>query len=248
MFRPSGQNRTRQEIFLFTNRDPKSEIRSLAPHKQHTHNTHQSNRNLVDRTHSCVFHGNTESIIIRMVFGKSRSILLVATLQYCLSFSPPTWAPTCLSCSVRQGKATLARKADASQPASHGFQDISSPLDFSSASSKNLPLKPFLIGSTALYASPNIEDDEPTAELSMARRGTGRRGNDVGGFDPLKDKLPQKRDTVVVGEPQKVKTESMNIEKVLAELQAIQSQGSKKYCILGTRHCSFLHQQIIEML
>ncbi len=76
-----------------------------------------------------------------------------------------------------------------------------------------------------------------------------RRGDDVGGFDPLKDKIPTKRETANVGNPQTaVKTENMNIEKVLAELQAIQAQGPKKYCILGTRHCSLLHQQIVELL
>lgn len=35
---------------------------------------------------------------------------------------------------------------------------------------------------------------------------------------------------------------------ILKELASIQQQGPQKYCILGTRHCSYLHQQIIELL
>ena len=31
-------------------------------------------------------------------------------------------------------------------------------------------------------------------------------------------------------------------------MREIQGQGPSKYCILGTRHCSYLHQQIIELL
>eukprot|EP00536_Pseudo-nitzschia_multiseries_P002804 jgi/Psemu1/184371/e_gw1.39.130.1 len=39
-----------------------------------------------------------------------------------------------------------------------------------------------------------------------------------------------------------------SVTDILKELAAIQQQGPQKYCILGTRHCSYLHQQIIEML
>ncbi|EEC45495.1 predicted protein, partial [Phaeodactylum tricornutum CCAP 1055/1] len=39
-----------------------------------------------------------------------------------------------------------------------------------------------------------------------------------------------------------------SVTSILKELAAIQQQGPQKYCILGTRHCSFLHQQIIELL
>jgi hypothetical protein len=75
------------------------------------------------------------------------------------------------------------------------------------------------------------------------------KGNDVGGFGFSKEeKLGLQRETAVVGDPQMAQMETMNITKVLTEFQAIQSQGPKKYCILGTRHCSFLHQQIVEML
>lgn len=69
----------------------------------------------------------------------------------------------------------------------------------------------------------------------------------VGGYNPT-EKLGLEREAAIVGDPQVAQLESMNITMVLTELQAIQSQGPKKYCILGTRHCSFLHQQIVEML
>ncbi|CAM9916825.1 unnamed protein product [Chrysoparadoxa australica] len=52
----------------------------------------------------------------------------------------------------------------------------------------------------------------------------------------------------VVGNPQVVKEKEYSIDAILKELAEIQRQGPKHYCILGTRHCSFLHQQIIELL
>eukprot|EP00571_Detonula_confervacea_P002732 CAMPEP_0172326510 /NCGR_PEP_ID=MMETSP1058-20130122/56760_1 /TAXON_ID=83371 /ORGANISM="Detonula confervacea, Strain CCMP 353" /LENGTH=258 /DNA_ID=CAMNT_0013043309 /DNA_START=165 /DNA_END=941 /DNA_ORIENTATION=+ len=70
----------------------------------------------------------------------------------------------------------------------------------------------------------------------------------VGEYD-REGKLGLEREKANVGDPQTAQLEQpMNITKVLTELQAIQSQGPKKYCILGTRHCSFLHQQVVEML
>lgn len=69
----------------------------------------------------------------------------------------------------------------------------------------------------------------------------------IGGYNPA-EKLGLERETAIVGDPQVAQLDTMNITMVLTELQAIQSQGPKKYCILGTRHCSFLHQQIVEML
>lgn len=76
---------------------------------------------------------------------------------------------------------------------------------------------------------------------------TNMAGNDVGGFNP-EERLGLERQAANVGDPQTAVMTPMNITNVLSELQAIQSQGPKKYCILGTRHCSFLHQQIVEML
>ncbi|CEL98416.1 unnamed protein product [Vitrella brassicaformis CCMP3155] len=52
-----------------------------------------------------------------------------------------------------------------------------------------------------------------------------------------------------VGNPQPVPPlPGLSIESILKELKAIQDTSSRKYCILGTRHCSYLHQQIIELL
>ena len=69
----------------------------------------------------------------------------------------------------------------------------------------------------------------------------------LGAYDPAK-KLPLKRE-VIVGDPQlKVKKEEKSVAEILTELAAIQKQGPQKYCILGSRHVSFLHQQIIELL
>jgi hypothetical protein len=98
----------------------------------------------------------------------------------------------------------------------------------------------------------NNNDNEYLQEESIDTTTTGSqpvnaKGGDVGEFSK-EDQLGLERETAVVGDPQVTQLETMNITKVLTELQAIQSQGPKKYCILGTRHCSFLHQQIVEML
>lgn len=69
----------------------------------------------------------------------------------------------------------------------------------------------------------------------------------LGRFDPSK-KIRVKRE-VIVGDPQlKLKKEEKSVAEILTELAAIQKQGPQKYCILGSRHISFLHQQIIELL
>jgi len=71
---------------------------------------------------------------------------------------------------------------------------------------------------------------------------------ELGEFDPSK-KIPLKREGALVGDPQqKVLKEKYSVSAILKELAAIQEQGPQKYCILGTRHCSYLHQQIIELL
>lgn len=71
----------------------------------------------------------------------------------------------------------------------------------------------------------------------------------LGDFDPER-KIPLKREKVLVGDPQRkmVKEKEWSVSAILKELAAIQQQGPQKYCVLGTRHCSFLHQQIIELL
>lgn len=89
--------------------------------------------------------------------------------------------------------------------------------------------------------------EETIDTTTKAEQSVTAKGGDVGEFSK-EDQLGLVRETAVVGDPQVAQLETMNITKVLTELQAIQSQGPKKYCILGTRHCSFLHQQIVEML
>lgn len=71
--------------------------------------------------------------------------------------------------------------------------------------------------------------------------------SELGDFDPSK-KIPVKREVLVGNPQQKILKEKYSVTDILTELAAIQQQGPKKYCILGTRHCSFLHQQIIELL
>mmetsp|Transcript_14202 Transcript_14202/g.26825 ORF Transcript_14202/g.26825 Transcript_14202/m.26825 type:complete len:290 (-) Transcript_14202:222-1091(-) len=55
-------------------------------------------------------------------------------------------------------------------------------------------------------------------------------------------------DVPIVGDPQKQPKKEYSIDTVLQELAEMQKGGPKKYCILGTRHCSFGHQQIVELL
>jgi hypothetical protein len=68
-------------------------------------------------------------------------------------------------------------------------------------------------------------------------------------FDPS-NKLELRQDKMNVGNPQIVVVEEadMTVTDILRELAAIRQEGPQKYCILGTRHCSYLHQQIIELL
>lgn len=75
----------------------------------------------------------------------------------------------------------------------------------------------------------------------------GGREDKVGGFS-AEERLGTK-DTreVMLGEP-KAPEKEYSVTSILKELAAIQQQGPQKYCVLGTRHCSFLHQQIIELL
>lgn len=95
--------------------------------------------------------------------------------------------------------------------------------------------------STAAAASSNGE------ELSDNDKKSGRTDRNVGGYDPSENLSPERE--VNVGDPQiKVMEKEFSVTSILRELAAIQQEGPRKYCILGTRHCSFLHQQIIELL
>lgn len=69
----------------------------------------------------------------------------------------------------------------------------------------------------------------------------------LGDFNPDK-KLPGRGRQVLVGDPQKKVEKEYSVSSILKELSAIQEQGPQKYCVLGTRHCSYLHQRIIELL
>lgn len=69
---------------------------------------------------------------------------------------------------------------------------------------------------------------------------------ELGGYDPS-ERIAGKE--INVGDPQiRLKEKEQSVTAILRELAAIQQQGPRKYCILGTRHCSYLHQQIIELL
>ena len=98
--------------------------------------------------------------------------------------------------------------------------------------------------------SPFADDDKNTNAGDQdikAAAGALKGGSGLGDFEPQK-KIPIKRE-VIVGDPQqKVKKQKEDVTDILRELAAIQSQGPQKYCLLGTRHCSFLHQTIIELL
>jgi hypothetical protein len=88
--------------------------------------------------------------------------------------------------------------------------------------------------------------------VSKSSRASSQRkksGSGVGGYDPSEG-IDTGNEKLNVGDPQQVKVleKEFSVTSILKELAAIQQQGPQKYCILGTRHCSYLHQQIIELL
>ena len=78
---------------------------------------------------------------------------------------------------------------------------------------------------------------------------TSGKGGGLGEYKPS-ERLPGRGggEEVLVGDPQQNTGKEMSVTNILQELAAIQETGNKKYCVLGTRHCSLLHQQIIELL
>jgi hypothetical protein len=81
----------------------------------------------------------------------------------------------------------------------------------------------------------------------LVKAGSADGYDTLGEYDPS-EKIRTGRE-VIVGDPQlRVKEKDRSVTSILRELAAIQQQGPQKYCILGTRHCSYLHQQIIELL
>lgn len=165
--------------------------------------------------------------------------LTVATIQCCLAFAPPrrTTSPT-----FRNAAAFPIRKRTKNDVLRGGTLD----------NTGNHPILSRLRSrETALSATydtagnADYDDDALVSDELKLRVSTDDGG--VGGYNPGRN-LGLERDAPNVGDPQVAQLEPMNITQVMTELQAIQSQGPKKYCILGTRHCSFLHQQIVEML
>ncbi|KAL3791108.1 hypothetical protein HJC23_012093 [Cyclotella cryptica] len=167
-------------------------------------------------------------------------LIILGTIQCCFAFNLPNqWAGVSLA-NPHHGAGSSAN--------ANALRRLHQHLHFSRAIS--LHVTPF----DERYSSAeegNTGDRrsylDPTETLPFTAR------DNVGGYDPMRDKLGLQRQTANVGAPQTIEvdpesTSTMNITQVMTELQAIQSQGPKKYCILGTRHCSFLHQQIVEML
>ena len=96
------------------------------------------------------------------------------------------------------------------------------------------------------------DESEGITSSSSSKAKSFKGGSDdgydgLGEYDPSEDIRPERE--VVVGDPQiRLKEKERSVTSILKELAAIQQQGPQKYCILGTRHCSYLHQQIIELL
>jgi hypothetical protein len=109
------------------------------------------------------------------------------------------------------------------------------------------------LGATADFDAHESCDNDPLnnrKKIELARglpdQKPKKGGGGLGGYDPYEDLRGSEID---VGDPQiKLKEKERSVTSILAELAAIQQQGPQKYCILGTRHCSYLHQQIIELL
>ncbi|KAJ8905677.1 hypothetical protein NDN08_002183 [Rhodosorus marinus] len=64
----------------------------------------------------------------------------------------------------------------------------------------------------------------------------------------VKDPLMTKYKTLKTPRVASGEKEEVNFDTILQELSAIQDDGPRKVAILGTRYCSYLHQQIIELL
>jgi hypothetical protein len=91
------------------------------------------------------------------------------------------------------------------------------------------------------------EDDHgPKDAPGVVESAKKKSDSNVGGYDPGE---ALRQEEINVGNPQiRVMEKERSVTSILKELAAIQQQGPQKYCILGTRHCSYLHQQIIELL
>ena len=110
---------------------------------------------------------------------------------------------------------------------------------------RNAPFQSIHPMSSSSSLSISEDDDATTGDIIAFGSDDGYDG--LGEYDPSEDIRPERE--VVVGDPQiRLKEKERSVTSILKELAAIQQQGPQKYCILGTRHCSYLHQQIIELL
>ena len=167
-----------------------------------------------------------------------RSIYLaLAIIQYCMAFTP----------------SQIVHHTAVTSPISISAHDVNvMGVDVIGSSSVLSPLRPHRTSLNAVPDNSMFEPDESsipgyTNNIDTVDVGMIISASGVGDYSK-EERLGLERDAANVGDPQLQVAEPMDITKVLTELQAIQSQGPKKYCILGTRHCSFLHQQIVEML
>ena len=171
-------------------------------------------------------------------------LVVIAIVQCCLAFAPPNLLPSSTIFFVEDP--TSSTRKDTTSVVSYYFDDLHSKGRRQVPRWKMYSRTPSVLGAGVKdnhYGhgkddSNNSYNSEPILAANSVS---------VGGYSP-EEKLGLQREAAIVGDPQVAQLESMNITMVLTELQAIQSQGPKKYCILGTRHCSFLHQQIVEML
>ena len=164
-----------------------------------------------------------------------RSVFWIALLQYCFAFGPSfTSSGSCRRHNVDFTTST--------------FSGVKTPstLKYSTSAFGRKQRRGTILNASNEERN-ELSKDLQTENIDTTSMELNAKGDDVGGSSK-EEKLGLERETAVVGDPQVAQMETMNITKVLTELQAIQSQGPKKYCILGTRHCSFLHQQIVEML
>lgn len=184
--------------------------------------------------------------------------LAVATFQCCLAFAPQQLAP---SQPIYRADVSLPTVKTKGGMSTHHDDSLNNDLIGHSSVLGRMRLRKTALNASPADISNNESAEDPyyleytnnLEELELVDAATTIAGGGVGDYNP-EEKLGLEREAANVGNPQTAQlaptniTNPMNITKVLTELQAIQSQGPKKYCILGTRHCSFLHQQIVEML
>ena len=178
----------------------------------------------------------------------SRVLCAVATIQCCVAFSPPQQRTTTSPTFHGSAAFPIRKCAKNNIPIGGGSVDNDNGHPSISVRMRSRKFSSSSLYDGAEYANAECDDQARVSDKLRLRVATDDSGGGgVGGYNPGGN-LGLQRPAPNVGDPQLVQLEPMNIAQVMTELQAIQSQGPKKYCILGTRHCSFLHQQIVEML